>query len=163
MRRVRFPKRIKRGSCVVTIYRSCNKGYASFTVVHYDAGGTRRLRSFADYKRARQAAVDTASKLSEGKPDMLVLAGQELLVYRRAMQALRPTGASLDTAAVRFAELMQRNNGDSGNNVAAPQRSACEPVEPKLVVEVLKDLLAAKAEKGRSHLYLTDLRVRLTR
>ena len=163
MKRVRFPKRIKRGSCVVTIYRTCNKGYVSFTVVHYDADGTRRLQSFADYRRARQAAVDTASKLSEGKPDMLVLAGQELLVYRRAIQALEPVGASLDTAAVRFAELMQRNNGGLGNNLAAPQQAVGEPVKLKLVGEVLKDLLAAKAEKGRSHLYLTDLRVRLTR
>ena len=34
---------------------------------------------------------------------MLVLAGQELLVYRRAIQALDPVGASLDTAAIRFA------------------------------------------------------------
>ncbi len=49
MRRVRFPKRIKRGSCVVTIYKTPTNGYDSFTVVHYDAKGTRCRRSFADY------------------------------------------------------------------------------------------------------------------
>jgi hypothetical protein len=37
MKRGRFPQRIKRGSCVVTIYRTPNKGYVSFTVAHYDA------------------------------------------------------------------------------------------------------------------------------
>jgi hypothetical protein len=94
---------------------------------------------------------------------MLVLAGQGLFAYRRAMQALEPIGASRDTAAVRFAELMQRNNGGLANKLAAPHRGVCGPVKPKLVAKVLKDLLAAKAEKGRSHLYLTDLRVRLTR
>jgi integrase len=163
MKRVSFPKRIKRGSCVVTIYKTPAKGYASFTVVHYGADGTRSRRTFADYKRAREAAVEVANKLSEGKSDMLVLTGQALLVYRRAMNALRPTRTSLDAAAVRFVELMQRNNGASGNSVAAPAQRAVTPVKPKLATEVLKELLTAKAEKGRSHLYLTDLRVRLTR
>jgi len=41
MRSARFPKRIKRGSCVVTIYKTPTKGYDSFTLVHYDAKGTR--------------------------------------------------------------------------------------------------------------------------
>lgn len=78
MRRVRFPKRIKRGSCVVTIYRTPTNGYDSFTVVHYDAKGTRCRRSFADYTLARAAATEVADKLSEGKADMLVLTGQAL-------------------------------------------------------------------------------------
>ena len=30
----RFPQRIKRGSCVVTIYKTPTKGYNAFTVVH---------------------------------------------------------------------------------------------------------------------------------
>src|SRR5260370_38705035 len=118
MKRVRFPKRIKRGSCVVTIYKTPCKGYVSFTVVHYGADGTRSRRSFADYKRARQAAVEVASKLSKGRSDMLVLTGQALMVYRRAMRALQATRTSLDTAAIRFAEMMRRNNGESGNNAA---------------------------------------------
>ncbi len=163
MKRVRFPMRIKRGSCVVTIYKTTVSGYVSFTVVHYGADGTRCRQTFADYKSARQAAVETADNLSEGKPDMLVLAGQELLVYRRAMRVLQPIGASLDTAAIRFVELMQRNNGDCVNNMTAPPQRAGESVKPKLVAEVLKELLAVKQEKGRSHLYLIDLRVRLTR
>jgi hypothetical protein len=79
MKRVQFPKRIKRGSCVVTIYKTLAKGYGSFTVVHYGADGARCRRTFADYKRARQAAVETADKLSEGQSDMLVLAGQNCL------------------------------------------------------------------------------------
>jgi hypothetical protein len=35
----RFPQRVKRGSCVVSIYKTPSKGYDAFTVVHYDASG----------------------------------------------------------------------------------------------------------------------------
>jgi integrase len=148
---------------VVTIYRTPTNGYISFTVVHYDGKGTRCRRSFADYKRARTAAVQVANKLSEGKSDMLVLTGQALLVYRRAMKTIRPTRTSLDTAVARFAESMRKSNGDSNGSVAAPAQHTGLSAKPKLVADVLKELLAAKTEKGRSHLYLTDLRVRLTR
>jgi integrase len=163
MRRVRFPKRIKRGSCVVTIYRTQTKGYPLFTLAHYDAGGSRCRQSFADYPLARKTAVDVATKLSEGEADTLVLSGQELLVYRRALQALKPTGASLDTAVIRYAELTKGNNGRSVVTVVLPTPDASASVKPKLVAEVLQELLAAKESKGRSQLYLTDLRVRLTR
>jgi hypothetical protein len=130
MKRVRFPKRVKRGSCVVTIYKTLAKGYVSFTAVHYNAKGTRCRRTFADYKRARQAAVETANNLSEGKSDILMLTGQALLVYRRAMKALRPTRTSLDTAAVSFAEVLQRNNGDYVNNLTAPPQRSGQLVNP---------------------------------
>jgi integrase len=163
MKRVRFPKRIKRGSCVVTIYRTRTKGYPLFTVAHYGADGNRCRQSFADYSCARKTAVVVASKLSEGKSDMLVLTGQELLVYRRALQALKPSGAGLDTAAMRYTELMQGNNGHSVATIFRPIHELPDAAEPKLVTEVLRELLAAKEAKGRSHLYLTDLRVRLTR
>jgi len=46
----RFPQRIKRGSCVVTIYKTPSKGYASFTVVHYDASGARCRRMFEPHE-----------------------------------------------------------------------------------------------------------------
>jgi integrase len=163
MKRAQFPKRIKRGSCVVTIYKTPTRGYLSHTLVYYDADGVRCRRSFADYDSARKAALEVATKLSEGKSDMLVLTGQDLLVYRRALEALRPTRASLDAAVLRFAELMKRNDAASSGFVATPVQSAGSVIKPKLVAEVLDELLSAKAEKGRSRLYLTDLRVRLTR
>ena len=56
MKRGRFPQRIKRGSCAVTIYRTPSKGYASFTVAHYDAKGKFCRRTFADFEQARSDA-----------------------------------------------------------------------------------------------------------
>ncbi|HEY5912778.1 MAG TPA: site-specific integrase [Verrucomicrobiae bacterium] len=163
MKRVRFPKRIKRGSCVVTIYRTPTNGYASYTVVHYDSDGARCRKTFAEYKQARSAALEVAETLSEGKSDMLVLTGEDLLVYRRAMQALRPMRTSLDTAALRFVEMTRQPNGSPKPNGVAPGQEAGPAIKSKLAAEVLKELLAAKTEKGRSQLYVNDLRVRLTR
>ncbi len=163
MKRVQFPVRIKRGSAVVTIYRTPAKGYNSFTVAHYATDGKRCRKTFADYSIACRAARDTATSLAGGNSDMLVLTGEALLVYRRAQQALQVTGTPLDTAAVRFAELAQNKNDSQSQRMLAPAHSNGETANPKLVGEVLNELLVAKKEKGRSQLHLTDLRIRLKR
>jgi len=80
MKRGRFPQRIKRGSCIVTIYRTPRNGYRCFTVAHYDVGGKFCRRTFADYAEARSAAQDTAENFAAGESDTHVLSGQELLV-----------------------------------------------------------------------------------
>lgn len=102
MKRVRFPKRIKRGSCIVTVYKTPTHGYPAFTVVHYDADGRRCRKTYAEYKQARSTALEVAETFSEGKSDMLVLTGEDLLVYRRAIQALRPVQVSLLPAGLGF-------------------------------------------------------------
>jgi hypothetical protein len=99
MKRGRFPQRIKRGSCVVTIYRTPNKDYVSFTVAHYDANGRFCRRTFANYEQARDAAEKTAEGSAGGSPAEHVLSGQELLIYRRATDALKDVGVPLDVAA----------------------------------------------------------------
>src|SRR5438045_1394619 len=102
MRAGRFPQRIKRGSCVVSIYRTPTRGYAAFTVVHYDSSGTRCRRMFNSLAEAQQAAKDTAVELSAGNPEVHVLTGHELVAYRRALKALNGTGVDLDTAVTQF-------------------------------------------------------------
>ena len=78
MKRVQFPLRVKRGSSVVTIYKTPTKGYALFTVVSYDADGRRNRHAFADYEQARRAADDAALNLAGGKAEMLTLAGHAI-------------------------------------------------------------------------------------
>ena len=107
--------------------------------------------------------MDVVSKLSEGQSDVHVLAGQELLVCRRAPRALKSSDASLGTAAIRHTELIQGNNGHSFAIIVGHWAATAPSVKEKIVAEVLRELLAAKEAKGRSHLYLTDLQVRLTR
>jgi hypothetical protein len=75
MRAGRFPQRIKRGSCVVSIYRTPTSGYAAFTVVHYDSSGTRCRRMFNSLAEAQRAAKATAVELAAGNPEVHVLTG----------------------------------------------------------------------------------------
>lgn len=60
----RFPQRIKRGSSVVTIYKTPTNGYDAFTVVHYDASGARCRRMFTSYAQAHRATATGSSTAS---------------------------------------------------------------------------------------------------
>lgn len=55
-------------------------------------------KTFSTYEKAHAAAKGIASSLLVGKPDVLMLTGQDLLIYQRAKEALQPVGVSLDTA-----------------------------------------------------------------
>ncbi|ODU24412.1 MAG: hypothetical protein ABS95_01890 [Verrucomicrobia bacterium SCN 57-15] len=164
MRAGRFPQRIKRGSCVVSIYRTPTRGYDAFTVVHYDSSGSRCRRMFNNYMDALQAAKDAAAELAAGNPDVHVLTGHELVVYRRALKALIGIGLDLDTVATQFAQAT-KILGDATVIEAANVYSAHKepPLKRKTVAEVVEELLTVKRDKGRSFLYLKDLRLRLER
>ena len=163
MKRGRFPQRIKRGSCVVTIYRTPSKGYESFTVANYDAKGKFCRQTFADYETARDIAEKIADSFAGGTSDTHVLSGQELMIYRRATDALKKAGVPLDVAVIQFARSLGKTSGADGAAGFLPSVPAAPAIKPVPVAEVVKELLASKKAKGRSVLYLTDLRIRLTR
>ncbi len=120
MKRSRFPQRVKRGSCIVTIYRTPNKGYPTFTVAHYDAKGNFCRRTFPDFKRARELAEGTAEDLAGGTSDTHVLTDQELLIYRRATEALKDVGVPLNLAAIQFVRSMVNANIRIGDPTTDP-------------------------------------------
>jgi integrase len=160
----RFPQRIKRGSVVVSIYQTPTKSYTAFTVVHYDATGARCRRMFASYTKAREAATETAANLAVGKPDVHVLTGHELVTYRRASQALYATGVELDVAVTQFAQAVKALGDVPLSEVVNAYMNRKQPqIKRKLVSEVVQELLTAKRDKGRSALYIKDLRLRLER
>lgn len=165
MKRGRFPQRIKRGSCIVTIYKTPSKGYDLFTVAHYDAGGKFCRRTFADLDQARGAAEKTAESLAGGTSDTHVLTGEELLIYRSATEALKSIAVPLDLAVMEFMRSMTRDKNASvnGTPVTVDSSSLQRAIQAVPVAQVVTELLASKKLKGRSRLYLTDLRVRLTR
>jgi hypothetical protein len=119
MKQGRFPQRIKRGSCIVTIYKTPSKGYDLFTVAHYDAGGKFCRRTFADLDQACSAAEKTAESMVGGTSDTHVLTGEELLIYRRATEALKSVGVPLDLAVMEFTRSMGRDKGASANGAPA--------------------------------------------
>lgn len=148
----------------MSIYRTPNKGYPLFTVVYYDGDGKRCRHTFSNYRRAREAAREAASRLATGEREVRVLCGRELVVYQRAIKAVYPTGCDLDMAAIQFAEACKRLNGAPlSDAVDAFARQKQARIEPKTVKEVVEELLKVKQEKGRSFLYLKDLRLRLDR
>ena len=163
--RVSFPQRIKRGSSVVTLYRTPNRGHVAFTLVFYDPRSGKRCRQcFSDYTRAREAAEGTVASLAGGEPEVLVLRGRDLLGYRRAIEILGPTGEDLEVAARQFAEARALLGSSSLLEALRAVASAKpEALELKTVPEVVRELLEAKRSKGRSELYLRDLKVRLER
>jgi integrase len=160
----RFPQRIKRGSCVVTIYKTPTKGYNAFTVAHYEATGARCRRMFTNYAAAWRAAKETAASLAAGKPEVYILTGHELVIYRRALKAIYATGVDLDMAATQFAQATKMLGDVSVVEAANVYKTRKEPpLKRKMVSEVVQELLTAKRDKGRSALYIKDLRLRLER
>jgi hypothetical protein len=117
----RFPQRIKRGSCVVTIYKTPTKGYDAFTVVHYDASGARCRRMFTSHAQALRAAKDTAKELAVGKPEVHMLTGHDLVIYLRALRALNGTGVDLDVAVSRGVSPMLSRRQRLGAHAVAAQ------------------------------------------
>jgi integrase len=164
MAAVKFPQRVKRGSCGVTIYETPSKGRELYTLCYYAEDGRRLRPTFSNYADAKQHADEVVEKLARGQADVLTLNGHERAVYTRAIEALGSSGVSLDSAVQQFVEATKLLNGASlleAAKVFAAQQPA--GIIHKRVSEVVEELLAAKKEKGRSALYIKDLRLRLTR
>lgn len=164
MAEVKFPQRVKRGSCRVTIYATPSKGRELYTLSYYAEDGRRVRPTFSDYADAKAHAEGVVEKLARGQMDVLTLNGQERAVYRRAIEALGSTGIGLDMAVQQFVEAIKLLNGASLLE-AAKLFAAQQPagIVHKRVSEVVDELLEAKKQKGRSALYVKDLRLRLTR
>lgn len=164
MAEVKFPQRVKRGSCCVTIYSTPSNGCELYTLSYYDAEGRRVRPTFAEYEDAKARAEEIVEKMARGQMAALTLHGRELAIYERAVEYLRPAGIGLDVAVRAFVEASKLLNGASLIEVAKAF-AAQQPtgVVHKRVSEVVDELLAAKKAKGRSTLYVTDLRLRLNR
>lgn len=127
----RFPQCIKRGSCVVTIYRTSSRGYDLFTVAHHDAGGKLCRRTFTDLDQARSMAEQTAVSFAGGTSDTYVLTGEEVLIYRRPTEALKNIGVPLDLAVTEFsrsgdkAVSCERRTRNRGVRLATACRKGC--------------------------------------
>lgn len=104
MKNATFPEVVQRKSCMVTIYRTLNRGQERFTLAFYDASGQRRRQTFAAYATAKQTAEKIARDLSDGGLDLLTLQGKERYVYEHALELLKPTGLALDLAILQLVE-----------------------------------------------------------
>ncbi|MCL5096348.1 MAG: tyrosine-type recombinase/integrase [Candidatus Omnitrophica bacterium] len=87
------------------------------------------------------------------------------MIYRRATDALKKADVPLDVAAIQFARSITNSKTSGANSAGAflPTVPSAPTIKAVSVAKVMNELLASKRAKGRSELYLTDLRIRLTR
>ena len=98
-----FPLTVKAGSTAVKIYRDRKPSGDYFRLVYY-LGGKRHRLCFSSLDAARTEASAKAAQLARGDADAVQFNGKDRLTYGRALDAIRPTGVALDTAATEYAQ-----------------------------------------------------------
>ena len=160
-KRDRFPITVKSGSCTVKIYRD-RKPTGTYYRVAYHIGGKRYRLNFADLEEAKSEAQAQAAKLSRGDVDAALLNGRDRLIYGRALEALRETGAALDAAALEYSEARRHLDGVSLVDAAKfYARHHGRNIARKSVEEAVAEMISAKKTAGVSQVYLRDLKYRL--
>jgi hypothetical protein len=157
-----FPFEVVYKSARVTIYESVNRGEQSFAIT-FHSEGKRRVLTRRCFDDAYALAQDLAQKLGGGSSGAITLGGSERFVYERASEIAVSLGLPLDIALARLAEASKVLGGpelvvEACRFYDLKQRSA---PPPKMVLEVVKELIDNRRANGKSELYLRDLRVRL--
>ena len=159
----KWPKVVKVGHSIVKIYRTPSNGKEQFTVSYY-LGDKRIRKTYSDYGKAFTDAETTADKLSTGEVNVLDLTGEDRLSYVRALAALKPTGVSIEMAALHFAEAHRILKGASLVHAAEfYMKHHSDNFPKKTVAEVVDEFVETKEVDGVSDVYLKDLRGRLKR
>ena len=154
---------VTQGNARVKIYRRARgKGKARrwiFEVVDHTRGpGLRRLRAFGGYPAARAEAERIADQLAAGKATAAAMLGTETATFGRAVELLRPTGASLELAAAVYAKCYEILGGDRMIEAANfYQQHGAANITPRTVAEVVSELVEAKRARDKSARYLGDL------
>ena len=157
----KFPLSIRRGSATVKIYRERKPSGEYFRVSFYK-GTDRHGLNFKDLNAARREAEAKAAQLSRGDIDAMAVTGRDRLVYARALEAVRPLGVALDSAALEYSEAKAMLDGHSLTEAARfYMRHHGHGIHHKPVGDAITEMIAAKNEAGLSAAYLADLRYRL--
>ena len=158
---------IKAGNAAVKIYRRNRtiRGtkYTSFAVADYSTG-RRKFITVASEEEARKRAGEIAIKLANHQGDVLTLTSGDRASYVRAMELIRPTGASLEMVAAEYADAHAKLGGRpmaEAVNYFIKQHPATLP--DKSVADVVAEMLAAKNAEGLSARHIEDLTNRLAR
>lgn len=164
---------VKVGNIVVKIYKrehatAKDKNRESYEVSDYTTG-RRKLRGFVDLGEARKEADKIARQLSTGEATAAMMSNAEAASYGRAMELIRPTGASLEVVAAVYTKCYEILGRDAMIEAAQfLKRHGADQIEQKPVSEVVTELISLREKRtktGRpaSQRYIKDLRSRLTR
>ncbi|HTV40987.1 MAG TPA: site-specific integrase [Candidatus Sulfotelmatobacter sp.] len=131
--------------------------YDRFEVADYSKG-FRHMRSFSDAAEARAEAKRIATQIASGEAEAAQIRGKDAAAYGQAVELLRPTGAHLLTAAVRYAECFKILGGDRMLE-ACKDFARRNPVtrEPRTVRQVADELVELKKKRGASARYVEQM------
>jgi len=161
MKRMRFPIVVKRGSCVVKIYRD-RKPTGTYYRVAYHLGGKRHRLHHNDLQKAIAEAEAKAAQLSRGDVDAVQITGRDRLVYGRALEAVKQFDLPLDAVAIDYSEARKLLHGvPLIDAVRFYTRHHDGGIRRKAVADAVDEMIAAKRARGVSDVYLRDLRYRL--
>lgn len=156
----RFPVAVKRGSSAVRIYNTPDRGYEGYTLA-FDDGKKRVRRKFSDFATAKREGELIATKLRRGELDVLTLTSQDRNAYALALRTLKPTGISLDVAVARYVNAHKLlESVPLADAVDFYLKRHPRRLERKTVSAVVEELIDSKQSKGRSRVYVSDLRYR---
>ena len=157
-----FPITVRAGSSTVKIYRDRKPSGEYYRVV-FHLGGRRHRLNFRDLEAAKAEAQAKAAQLARGDVDAVQLTGRDRLVYGRALDAIKEFGLPLDVAAIEYAQARKALDGHNlADAVSFYTRHHGRGLTGKPVADAVTEFLDAKRTEGRSMLYLTDLRYRLS-
>ena len=158
-----WPKTIRHGNASVKLYKVKSGDYTLYTLAWRGADGKRKLRQFADEKEAKEEADAAARRLHEGELQVLQLRDADKHVYVEALKMIQPTGKRLDMVAREYADAFKILNGASLVEAARHYRKQTDDVKKITVGKAFEQFMAYVEKKGRSAVYLKDLRSRLGR
>lgn len=174
----RKPETVKTGNAVVKIYRRDKrhkpKGGKAVTytnwVVEDKSNGARNFKSFSDHSEALEHAKRLADRGSSARAVAANMSNEQAASYGRAIQLL-PPGISLELACATIAKCVEilGKNGVLADPTVIIQTAqywkeqGVDKLTPKLLPEVVTELITAKEARKNSDRYVKDLRNRLER
>jgi len=158
MKKITFPCEVKRGSVSIKIYSTPSHGCESFTLSYYQ-DGARKRPTFPTFEKAKEEADAVVGRLASTDADVLRLTSADRAAYLRSRQILDPMGVPIEAAAAQFADARSRlGDVPLSHAVEFYLRRHPTKIEPRMVKDVVAELLATKEADGSSERYLQCLR-----
>jgi integrase len=163
----RKPTVFRKGSFQGRLYQLSKtvKGapYIYFRSSYYGPDGKLVRKDHGDRAQAEQTLIDAAQAYGHHQPDVLEITARDRRDLDAAQDILRPMGLSLYEAASRLREATELLPAGTSIIEACRFYIARNPAAaaPRLVAEVLKDLIADRESSGCSQEHLRDFEKRL--
>jgi len=152
------------GSALVRVYFTPH-GRRELYTVSYWVNGKRKREVLPSYEKAIAAAKKAGEQLAKGDLGSADLSAAERVACGRAMELLAPTRVLIEVVAGEYAEAFAKLSGRTSLAAAVEFYVKRHPtrIQPRLVKDVVAELLEAKAADGLSTRYVKGLRWSLGR